>query len=358
MKISGFTFIKNAVAYDFPVVESVRSVLPVVDEFIIVAGDSSDGTDELLKVFDGEPKVRIIRTVWDTQTYDRGGMIYAQQTDVGLRACTGDWCLYIQSDEIMHHDALPVIREACAKYLDDRRVEGFLLKYVHLYGDYRHYIDSLHFAYPREIRIVRNRPDIHSWRDAQSFRVIPDFNGVDYDVEEGTRKLRCILLDALIFHYGWSRDPRCMVRKANHHNALYSKDYKPVEGVDYYDYGNLGMMPLYEGTFPEAAAERMAAYDWADFVRYDGPRPNIGKRYGVKYRVVDFIEKHILRRVQELQAAEALSRYRRKVMVGCAGAAGMKKGAVLFFHSAAPFCFSAVTVPVRPLRPNIGMPAG
>lgn len=271
MKISGFTFIKNAVAYDFPVVESVRSVLPVVDEFIIVAGDSSDGTDELLKVFDGEPKVRIIRTVWDTQTYDRGGMIYAQQTDVGLRACTGDWCLYIQSDEIMHHDALPVIREACAKYLDDRRVEGFLLKYVHLYGDYRHYIDSLHFAYPREIRIVRNRPDIHSWRDAQSFRVIPDFNGVDYDVEEGTRKLRCILLDALIFHYGWSRDPRCMVRKANNHNALY------------------------EGTFPEAAAERMAAYDWADFVRYDGPRPNIGKRYGVKYRVVDFIEKHILR---------------------------------------------------------------
>ena len=268
MKISGFTFIKNAVAYDFLVVESVRSVLPVVDEFIIVAGDSSDGTDELLKVFDGEPKVRIIRTVWDTQTYDRGGMIYAQQTDVGLRACTGDWCFYIQSDEIMHHDALPVIREACAKYLDDRRVEGFLLKYVHLYGDYRHYIDSLHFAYPREIRIVRNRPDIHSWRDAQSFRVIPDFNGVDYDVEEGTRKLRCI---------------------------LYSKDYKPVEGVDYYDYGNLGMMPLYEGTFPEAAAERMAAYDWADFVRYDGPRPNIGKRYGVKYRVVDFIEKHILR---------------------------------------------------------------
>ena len=134
MKISGFTFIKNAVAYDFPVVESVRSVLPVVDEFIIVAGDSSDGTDELLKVFDGEPKVRIIRTVWDTQTYDRGGMIYAQQNDVGLRACTGDWCLYIQSDEIMHHDALPVIREACAKYLDDRRVEGFLLNYVHLYG--------------------------------------------------------------------------------------------------------------------------------------------------------------------------------------------------------------------------------
>ena len=295
MKISGFTFIKNAVIYDFPIIESVRSVLPIVDEFIIVAGDSSDDTNHLLTAFDDEPKVSIIHTVWDTQTYSHGGNIYAHQTDVALKACSGDWCLYIQSDEIMHHDALPVIHNACQTYLNDERVEGFLLKYVHLYGDYKHYIDSLHFAYPREIRIVRNKPEVHSWRDAQSFRIIPDFDGINYDVCDGTRKLRCVLLDALIFHYGWSRDPRCMVGKANNHNSLYSKDYKPIEGVDYYDYGNLSMMPVYKGTFPEAAAERMAAYNWGDYVRYDGPRPNIGKRYGLKYRIVNFIEKHILR---------------------------------------------------------------
>ena len=295
MKISGFTFIKNAVIYDFPIVESVRSVLPLVDEFIIVAGDSSDDTDTLLKTFDDEPKVYVIRTVWDTNTYSHGGNIYAQQTDIGLKACSGDWCIYIQSDEILHHDAVPVIKNACSTFLNDQRVEGFLLKYVHLYGDYKHYIDSLHFAYPREIRIVRNKPDIHSWRDAQSFRIIPDFDGLDYDRTAGTRKLRCVLLDALIFHYGWSRDPRCMIGKANNHNSLYSKDYKPVQGIDYYDYGNLSMMPLYKGTFPEAAAERMAAYDWGDYVRYDGARPNIGKRYGLKYRIVDFIEKYLLR---------------------------------------------------------------
>lgn len=295
MKISGFTFIKNAVIYDFPIVESVRSVLPIVDEFIIVAGDSRDETDELLKVFDGDEKVKIIRTVWDTETYNRGGMIYAQQTDVGLRACTGDWCIYIQSDEIMHHDSLPVIKKACEEYIDDERVEGFLLKYVHLYGDYRHYIDSLHFAYPREIRIVRNKPEIHSWRDAQSFRVMPDFDDINYDREEGTRKLRCVLLDALIFHFGWSRDPRCMVGKVNNHHSLYSKDYVPVSGVDYYDYGNLSMMPVYKGTLPEAATERVADYNWEDYVRYDGARPNIGKRYGFKYGLVNFIEKYIMR---------------------------------------------------------------
>lgn len=295
MKISGFTFIKNAVLYDFPIVESVRSVLDAVDEFVILAGDSGDGTNELLEAFAAEPKVRIYHSVWDTRTYCRGGTIYAQQTDLARSYCTGDWCLYIQSDEIMHHDALPVIRRACEKYLDRDEVEGFVLKYVHLYGDYRHYIDSLHFAYPREIRIVRNRPDIHSWRDAQSFRSIPDFDGLDYGRSEGTRKLRCVLLDATVFHYGWSRDPRRMVGKKNAQNAVYDSSFRPVAGVDYHDYGNLSEMPLYEGTFPQAALERMAAFDWDAFVRYDGPRPQLPKRYGIKYRTVGFLEKHILR---------------------------------------------------------------
>lgn len=35
MKISGFTIIKNAVLNDYPIVEAVKSILPVVDEMII-----------------------------------------------------------------------------------------------------------------------------------------------------------------------------------------------------------------------------------------------------------------------------------------------------------------------------------
>lgn len=294
MKISGFTFIKNAVKFDFPIIESVRSVLDLVDEFIIVAGDSTDTTDSLLEQLADQPKVRIIRTVWDTSTYNRGGTIYAQQTDIGLRACTGDWCLYIQSDEIMHHDSLSAIRSACEQYLDNPAVEGMLLKYVHLYGDMRHYIDSRHFAYPREIRIVRNRPNIHSWRDAQSFRIIDNFDGIDYSAKDGTRKLQCVLVDALIFHYGWSRDPRCMVAKTNEHNSVYSADYTPIAGVDYYDYGNLSCLPLYTGTLPAELEAKACNLPWSDLLRYDGPRPAIGKRYGVKYRTIDWIEKHMM----------------------------------------------------------------
>jgi hypothetical protein len=35
MKVGGFTFVRNVVKYDYPVVESIRSILPVVDEFIV-----------------------------------------------------------------------------------------------------------------------------------------------------------------------------------------------------------------------------------------------------------------------------------------------------------------------------------
>ena len=43
MKVSGFTFVRNVVKYDYPVVESIRSILPVVDEFIVNVGWCVDG---------------------------------------------------------------------------------------------------------------------------------------------------------------------------------------------------------------------------------------------------------------------------------------------------------------------------
>lgn len=126
MKISGFTIIRNAELYDFPIVECVKSTLDLVDEFVIVAGDSSDGTDALLESI-GSPKVRVVRTTWDLNKYPRNAMIYAYQTDLALRECTGDWCLYIQSDEVLHHDGVAEIRGAMERELDNPKVEGFVL---------------------------------------------------------------------------------------------------------------------------------------------------------------------------------------------------------------------------------------
>lgn len=157
MTISGFTMIRNAVNYDFPVVECITSLLDLVDELVIALGDSSDQTEEIVNSIQSD-KIKIIKTNWDSSKYNKDGQVYANQTDIALKACTGDWCIYLQADEVLHETAVPIIREACQKYLNVPQVEGFLLRYVHLYADHQHYIHARHFGYPKEVRIVRNLP--------------------------------------------------------------------------------------------------------------------------------------------------------------------------------------------------------
>ena len=130
MKVSGFTFIKNAVKYDYPFVESVKSVLPLCDEFIIVHGDSEDSTNELID----SSKIKIINTVWDANL-KKGGLILSQQTNIALDHTSGDWCFYIQADEVVHEKYHSEIREKMRQYLEDKRVEGLLFKYLHFYGN-------------------------------------------------------------------------------------------------------------------------------------------------------------------------------------------------------------------------------
>lgn len=298
MKLSAFTIIKNAQIYDFPIVESIMSIIDIVDEYVVLAGDSSDDTNKLIEAIDS-PKLKIFYNSWDVEKYSKNGTIYAYQTDKAMRYCTGDWCFYLQSDEAVHHDSLKTIRAACEKYLDDKNVEGFVFKYKHFYGDYDHYIDALHFAYPREIRLVRNSDDIHSWRDAQSFRVIPNFDYEDYCIKEGARKLNCIELNAWIYHYGWARDPRAMVGKLKHYAAVYgsensSADKSKKAGVDYYDYGNVATMAKFKGTHPHSMEKRIAEMPWREFLRYDGANPNMSKKFKTKYRIMSFIENVIL----------------------------------------------------------------
>lgn len=289
MKISGFTFIRNAVNYDFPIVESIRSILPLVDELVIALGDSDDNTTEIVTGIQSD-KIKIIHTQWDSRKYNQRCMIYANQTDIAMQACTGDWCVYIQGDEVLHENAIPIIRNACEKYLDDKRVDGFLLRYVHLYGDYEHYITARHFGYPKEIRVVRRDADIHSWRDAQSFRRIPHFDYTDYCQTENTEKLRCILLkDAYVFHYGWCRDPRKMSSKQAEQILL--SDGSHAEKIAVYNYGNIAALPEFHGEHPAVMRERIAQCPYRRFLRYEGDAPDIKKIFNRKYRIINAIER-------------------------------------------------------------------
>lgn len=57
MRVSGFTFCRNTVKYDYSLEEAIRSILPRVDEFVVNVGNCDDGTLELVERI-GDPKIR------------------------------------------------------------------------------------------------------------------------------------------------------------------------------------------------------------------------------------------------------------------------------------------------------------
>jgi hypothetical protein len=169
MKVCGFTFIRNAVKYDFPVAEAITSVLPLCDLFIVAAGNSDDETRTLIENID-PGKIRITDSTWD-ESLTKGGAVYAAETDKAFDAVPPefDWCFYIQGDEVLHEKYLPAVKLAMLENLHRTEVEGLLFSYRHFFGTYDYTGDSRKW-YRNEIRVIRNDKSIRSYRDAQGFR--------------------------------------------------------------------------------------------------------------------------------------------------------------------------------------------
>ncbi|MGH7180986.1 MAG: glycosyltransferase [Nitrospiraceae bacterium] len=211
MKVSGFTFCRNVVKYDYPVVESIRSVLPVVDEFIVNVGRCDDGTLELIRSI-GDPKIRIVESVWD-ETLRKDGLIYAQQTNIALSHCTGDWAFYIQADEVVHEDDLPIIQEAMRKHLGNPAVKGLLFRYLHFIADYW---STNPWFYHKAVRIIRNNGEVESCGDAVGFHL----KATQQYLQSGPKEW-LPYSGAHIFHYGWVKDPKTMLAKVKEQITVY-----------------------------------------------------------------------------------------------------------------------------------------
>jgi hypothetical protein len=154
MVVAGFTFIRNAVKYDYPIVEAIWSILPLCDYLVVAVGESEDETLEMIRGIKSD-KIRIVETVWDDGLRE-GGRVLAVETDKAFDAIgeDADWCIYIQGDEVLHEQYIDCIRKGMLDSLSDGRVEGFLVKYRHFYGSYD-YVGDASLWYRREVRIVR-----------------------------------------------------------------------------------------------------------------------------------------------------------------------------------------------------------
>jgi hypothetical protein len=295
MKISGFTFTRNAVKLYYPIKAAIQSILPLVDEFMVTLGecDPDDTTEqEILSI--GSDKIKIIHSEWDKNNFSKG-MEYARQTNLAKKLCSGDWLFYIQGDEVLHEKFLPVISQACSQYLHQKEIDGFLLHYKHFWGDYDHYIVS-HAWYPREIRIIRNDPDIYSWRDAQSFRRIPGFDETNYYQKKGTQKLKVIQLAACMHHYGFVRPPLIMQQKNKNHHAIYRGAHAMQERFktqpESFRYGNLDRLSLYQDSHPSVMKDWIVRMNWSHELKGNGPTSH--KHELPKYRFMTFVEQNLL----------------------------------------------------------------
>ena len=251
MKISGFTIIRNAVNNDYPVVEAIRSILPVVDEMIVSVGESEDNTEELIRSIPSE-KIKIVHSFWDP-AIRKGGEILAIETNKAFEqiAPDSDWAFYIQADEAVHEKYHDIIKETALKHLHDKNVEGLLFRYLHFYGTYDFVGDSRRW-YDKEVRIIRNNRNIQSFKDAQGFR------------NQG-RKLNVKLIDAYIYHYGWVKDPVQMKQKMYNAGKLWHSDDQMeafLRSGEAFDFSDFDSLARFTGTHPAVMHDRIQRKNW------------------------------------------------------------------------------------------------
>ena len=275
MKVAGFTFIRNAITNDYPIVEAITSILPICDEFIIAHGNSSDDTLKLLQSIDS-PKIKIIETTWDDEVRE-GGKTFALETDKAFKAISkdADWAFYIQGDEVIHekyHDEIKKEMEIC---LNDKNIEGLLFKYLHFYGSYD-YIAVSRRWYRKEIRIVKNLEGISSYRDAQGLRI------------DG-RKIKVKEIDAYVYHYGWVKPPQGLNNKVRNFNKFYHEDdwiETNLPKAKSFDYGNADDLKKFTSSHPISIQQRIKNTNW----EFSIDPTLVKKKLSLRRRILKLIE--------------------------------------------------------------------
>jgi glycosyltransferase involved in cell wall biosynthesis len=250
--ISGFTFIRNGVELGFPFEASIRSLLPLVDEFVVVVGKSNDDTLDRIHAIES-PKIRVIETIWNERMADRG-FVYAQQKMIAQFACTGDWAFYLEGDEVVHEAELANIRASVDKHHNNPAVEALVFDYFHFYGT-PEFVANSPAWYRRECRLIRNT--IRSYApDGQYWLITAD--------HKKGRNPQAALANAHIYHYGWVRSHETMQKKFDQVSKFWSHSAPTIR----YSQFDAQVLQPFTGTHPElikpwleSSAEKSFAID-------------------------------------------------------------------------------------------------
>jgi hypothetical protein len=245
MKVSGFTFIKNGQILGYPFLESIQSILPIVDEFIINVGDSEDNTLEMINSIK-DTKIRIIESKWNDEMQDRG-YVYGQQKMIAQFNCSGDWAFYIEADEIYHEKDLKRIKKSMKKNLNNSSVEALVFDFHHFYGNANSILDSPGW-YRSEARIIKN--SIRSYAPDGLFWLVLDSN------KKG-RYPRAKKIGVSCYHYGWVRTEEQMNLKSAKIQKYWGE--RPVK-IDYSQIDQ-SIIKEFQGSHPEIVRDWLPRAD-------------------------------------------------------------------------------------------------
>lgn len=256
MIVSGFTFCRNVEKLDYPFVESIRSLLPLVDEMVVNVGDSEDRTLEMIRNI-GDSRIRIVESIWDRSSV-RDGLVYAEQTNIALSHCRpdADWAFYLQSDEILHENDYAGIRESMEQNRSDARILGLMFRYRHFVGDY---FRTDPWAYRRALRIVRPGKVV-SVGDALGFARASDNRFIGKHEQDLWR-----YSNGRIYHYGWVKSKALLRQKIQVQVDYYwegkpeAKDLRILSDNDYMPEHYAFLKP-FAGTHPQIMEERINSF--------------------------------------------------------------------------------------------------
>lgn len=212
MKVYGLAFIKNGEKFDYPYIESLQSLSPLVEEIYVNVGICDDGTRENVEKV---KNVKIFDVEWDDNRSDRGHIL-SDMTNLVLNKLrreksgpedSDSWVIYLQSDEVIHESEERMILEDI-KRAQELGHDCVRFRYLHFLGS--HNKVALHKRwYPQEIRAIKLQSDILSLGDAQTF-------------ENYTNPFES---DAHIYHYGHVRDEVAYKQKMKKFHTYYNSGF-------------------------------------------------------------------------------------------------------------------------------------
>ncbi len=274
MKISACAFINRGMSLGYPFIESIRSALHLVDEFVIAVGPDPDGTRERIEAI-GDDRIRIIDTTWAPDAPK--GFVYSQQTMLALYNCTGRWVLSLQGDEAIHEKDCPGLRDLVVRADADGRADAISMPYHHFYGR-ADLVATGPRWYRREARLVRmadRRVIVPS--DAQYLVNISGRRRLSY--------LKAVESEARIYHYGWARSLESHVRKIESTAEFWQE---PPRRASPYETMDPSILEPFTGTHPAEMAPWIAESANRDFEPDPDFKPSRKDR---RYRLKGMLER-------------------------------------------------------------------